>query len=327
MSQQSATAWWVYRGDGRPHDGIDRLPAAPPWRRFVGRDGADGATERHIGTHSEAATTPDRDTIDLVNAAIYLRRPLLVSGQPGTGKSTLAYSIAHELGLGPVLHWPITSRSTLTDGLYHYDAIGRLQQVNTKGAEPGIGRFLKLGPLGTALLARERPRVLLIDEIDKSDVDLPNDLLNVFEEGTFTIPELERVDDETNVEVFTADPAGRATVEDGRVRCNAFPIVVMTSNNERDFPPAFVRRCLRLHLEPPDRDRLAAIVAAHLGRIDDTVLARIDAFLRLQLDGRERAIDQLLNQVFLAASGVTNGGDLNAAFLAKLVTPLDGDAE
>ena len=175
----------------------------------------------------------------MVNAALYLRRPLLVTGKPGTGKSTLAYSIAAELMLGPVLHWPITSRSRLDDGLYRYDAIGRLQESTLTGERVlDVGRYLTLGALGTALLPQRRPRVLLIDELDKSDIDLPNDLLNVFEEGRFEIPELVRLPADQRVvdSVMTADGTDRVTVQDGVVRCDEFPIVVITSNGEREFP-------------------------------------------------------------------------------------------
>src|SRR5262249_38678447 len=145
---------------------------------------------------------PQDKTIELVNAALYLRRPLLITGRPGTGKSSLIYAVAWELRLGEVLRWSITSRSTLQQGLYHYDAIGRLQDSQLGGTTtekrlpPDISKYLKLGPLGTALLPTARPRALLIDEIDKSDLDLPNDLLNIFEEGEFPIPELERFDQE-----------------------------------------------------------------------------------------------------------------------------------
>src|SRR4051812_24649948 len=192
----SAPAWWVYRGDGHPHDWIP--PESPPWRTFDGvvPDSAAPHTVKTGGRSTRlaklaAAYRAEAKEVRLVNTAIHLRRPLLVTGRPGTGKSMLAHSIAYELGLGRVLHWSITSRSTLNDGLYQYDAIGRLQAVNLlKADEIGatqtpvdIGTYIRLGPLGTALLPAGRPRVLLIDEIDKADVDLPNDLLNAFEEG------------------------------------------------------------------------------------------------------------------------------------------------
>ncbi|GAA3249445.1 AAA family ATPase [Dactylosporangium siamense] len=323
-------AWPIYTGGGTPHDGIDRLPKPPPWRNFSA-DGA-GAISRHIGEHRTATFRPDQSTVEAVNAAIFLRRPLLVSGTPGSGKSTLAYSIAHELGLRDVLHWPITSRSTLAEGLYQYDAIGRLQDTRvehpdeerrdaTFRAGRPIGDYIRLGPLGTALLSEEgdKPRVLLIDELDKCDVDLPNDLLNVFEEGTFVIPELERAspdrlvdgkDGTRRFEVYTADTNEKREVIDGRVSTRVFPIVVMTSNNEREFPWAFQRRCLRVRLEAPSADRLAAIVEAHLGEVDETAQDRIDWFLGLQQDEQRLAIDQLLNVLYL---GRTPGIDWSSA--------------
>src|SRR5262249_15412958 len=148
----------------------------------------------------------------------------------------------------------------------------RLQESNLRpnadaGAEVAdVGRYLTLGPLGTALLPQERPRVLLIDELDKSDIDLPNDLLNVFEEGRFEIPELARLpEDQPSVEVMTADRTDRVPIRHGLVRCHAFPVVVITSNAEREFPPAFLRRCLRLDLLPPDAATLTKIVVSLLG--------------------------------------------------------------
>lgn len=186
-----------------------------------------------------------------------------MTGPPGIGKSTLAYLIARELGLGRVLQWSIVSRSTLRSGLYDYDAIGRAQTVAELAARTGgdgtaadgdgpgegdpprasVGEFLTLGPLGTALLPYRRPRILLVDELDKGDIDLPNDLLHVLENGSFDIPELVRTGAQ-QVEVHTDDPQGRTVVQRGRVECAEFPIVVMTSNGEREFPAAFRRRCL-----------------------------------------------------------------------------------
>ena len=333
------SVWPIYTGTGVPHDGIDRLPAPPNWRAFDGGppvpspDQADPGTLRRLGPRNGSAGSsrvPDYQEIQMVNAALFLRRPLLVTGRPGTGKSTLAYLIAEELKLGPVLRWPITSRSTLLEGLYRYDAIGRLREENLRqlrdrtstekalaagkpqptAGSPGrdsmgdIGRHLRLGPLGTALLPYSRPRVLLIDEIDKNDIDLPNDLLNVFEEGEYEIDELARLPDEAGpVEVMTADPGGHVKINQGRVRCLAFPLVVLTSNGEREFPPAFLRRCLRLDLQPPDPAQVAAIITAHLG---PEAAASAKRHVREFLDRRNRSevtTDQLLNAIYLATSG------------------------
>ncbi len=331
--------WRIYRGVGVPHDGIDRLPPPPPWRRFNGGGpvlqpdlGADTAVNRRLGAPERAkAYRADDRVVEMVNVAMYLRRPLLVTGKPGTGKSTLAYSIAFELGLGPVLYWPITSRSTLQDGLYRYDAIGRLQEASLQQATagkpftaPDIGRFINLGALGTALLPQPRPRVLLIDELDKSDIDLPNDLLNAFEEGSFTIPELARLpDDEQIVQVGTAGGTRRVPVERGVVRCSTFPVIVITSNGEREFPPAFLRRCIRLLIEPPDRQRLASIVEAHLG--PDAGAASADLIQEF-LNRRERgdlATDQLLNAIYLATSGSRPQGATLQELTDAILRPLD----
>jgi len=260
------------------------------------------------------------DEADVVNAALHLRRPLLVTGHPGTGKSSLAHAVAHELALGRVLHWPVNSRSTLQDALYQYDAVGRLREAtlrrDTDGTEPDIGQYIRLGPLGNALVPRDRPRVLLIDELDKGDVDLPNDLLTVFEEGEFDIPELTRLpEDYKPVYIQTDAPDDPAPILRGRVRCHEFPVVIITSNGERDFPPAFLRRCVRLDLPEPDEQRLRDIVAAHLG---PSALNDIDDLLREFLDRRavgELATDQLLNAVFLRKGGV----DLDAGSLLQAV--------
>lgn len=312
--------WRLFRGDGRARP-VD-FPEAPPWRRFSGGCGDASRPRPYLIGPEEA---------DVVNAALLLRRPLLVTGHPGTGKSSLAYAVAHELSLGPVLAWPVNSRSTLQDALYRYDAIGRLREANlrrerTEGDTepfpdgPGIGSYVRLGPLGTALVPGERPRVLLVDELDKGDVDLPNDLLTVFEEGEFEIPELARLPElEGTIEVLTADPRRTVPVTRGRLRCSQFPVVVITSNGEREFPPAFLRRCVRLALPEPNEARLRDIVRAHLG---DAALEGVDDLLRAFLDRRARgelATDQLLNAVFLRKGGVELPADgLLTAVLHRL---------
>jgi MoxR-like ATPase len=312
----SARDWYVYRGTGRPGV-VEKLPDPPPWRRFSGEPvcttpvGDGGEADRRIGGVPGAVWVPSPHEVSMVNAAIYLRRPLLVTGRPGTGKSSLAYLIARELGLGPVLRWPISSRTALKDGLYLYDAIGRVQEINASRGEeePDIGQFVHLGALGTALLPYERPRVLLIDELDKSDIDLPNDLLNVFEEGEFEIPELARLAARhAEVTVLTADREGDAVVRRGRVRCRAFPIVIITSNGEREFPAPFLRRCLKLHVEPPTPRQLGAMVAAQFGDTDGVDVSRLIAeFQARSEETGGLASDQLLNAVHLAMQLATSG--------------------
>ncbi|MEC3997493.1 MoxR family ATPase [Actinacidiphila sp. DG2A-62] len=345
---------------GGPDGGAPELPLPPD-------DAEGGATARRLGSGRRAgAYRADEREVQLVNLALHLRRPLLITGKPGVGKSTLAYAVAHELRLGPVLRWPVTSRTTLRDGLYAYDAIGRLHDSGLGGGAPAgprtgtaeaagdtaggeqarnggasraagrpdvadIGRYLRLGPLGTALLPWRHPRVLLIDEIDKSDLDLPNDLLNVFEEGEFTIPELARLGDGPQ-RVMTADGTRTATVVGGTVRCAQFPLTVLTSNAEREFPPAFLRRCVRLEIRPPDAGRLAAMVAAHLG--DDAADADPDAaavrttliaeFLRRrEEEGAELANDQLLNALLMAGRGLWSRPADRAVIEDVLLRPLN----
>lgn len=332
----SADPWPIYRGDATTHDGIAALPDPPPWRQFSGEPVVtaelrqDLDEPRRLGGLGHSYR-PDEDVVEAVNAALYLRRPLLVTGKPGTGKSTLARSVARELNLGPVLYWPISSRSTLEEGLYAYDAIGRLQEASLRQATAGVspqpadvGRYIRLGPLGTALLPWQRPRVLLIDELDKSDIDLPNDLLNVFEEGRYEIPELSRIaDDQPVVEVGTMDTMTRVPIQQGSVLCRAFPFVLITSNGERQFPPAFQRRCVRLDIQPPDKEALVGIVTAQLGpEAAGRGNQLIEEFLRRREKG-DIATDQLLNAIYLALSGSRPQGESRGRLTEKLLRPLD----
>lgn len=186
--------WRIYTGTADLHP--VELPPAPPWRQFGNPGSGDGPELPAPEDDSEAAlkfrATPDM--VDAVNAALVLRRPLLLTGRPGSGKSSLIESVARELQLGRVLRWHVTSASTLVDALYRYDAIGRLHAhglrrergedkpparqdvprsragaaVAATGEAPEIEDYLRLGPLGTALLPLPRPRALLIDEIDRA---------------------------------------------------------------------------------------------------------------------------------------------------------------
>ncbi len=329
--------WYIYKGDNKKRSlKADELPPPPPWRNFDGEIISERKLRTDTRTESRGETfMADPEMIEAVNMALYLRRPLLVTGKPGSGKSSLACSVAWELGLGSVLHWPVTTRSNLLEGQYQYDALGRLQELQIdkylrdmgKAAEgkdncdllkfspESIGRYIRLGPLGTALLPSEIPRVLLIDEIDKSDIDLPNDLLNVFEEGEFVIPELARMAEVCKeIPVLPCDPADkedRVIIREGKVKCRAFPFILMTSNGERELPAPFLRRCLRLDIRQPGEEKLAKIVAAHFKDANPELLKSrtelIQTFLKRQKEG-ELATDQLLNAVYLRTKNI----DLNA---------------
>ncbi|NLU71970.1 AAA domain-containing protein [Streptomyces sp. HNM0575] len=328
--------WRIYRGAGTPHTGAQRLPDPPPWRDFT----QEGDAGRRLGVQRQLVENlhPRPEEVEAVNAALYLRRPLLVTGNPGTGKSTLAHAVAHELQLGRVLRWPIVSRTTLQDGLYQYDAIGRLQDVQLEQAvegeraeRPPIGSYIRLGPLGTALLPRPTgadgeaplPRVLLVDELDKSDIDLPNDLLNVLEEGEFPIRELERSADREPVSEVLTDDGDRVAVTGGWVRCTTFPFIVLTSNGERDFPAALLRRCIQLELKPPTDKQLAGMVAAHLG---EEALSEGEEYIRRFLErdaGQVVATDQLLNALFLTQRAVGAERVTRSRLADMLLRPLD----
>jgi MoxR-like ATPase len=214
--------WKIFRGDSSQHDGLTDLPDPPPWRFARAIKGLERPSDLRIDAEEPRATPflPSLPMILAVNTALYLRRPLLITGRPGSGKSTLIAKVAHELKLGPVLRWPISSQSTVRSGIYEYDAVGRLQAG--RDAEPPVEQYLTLGPLGTALMAESWPRPLLIDEIDKSDLDFANDLLNVIEEGEYEIAEIRRLGRD---EIVLRDAYGAAaTVRNGRICVWTIPV-------------------------------------------------------------------------------------------------------
>ncbi len=297
---------------------------APPWRTFSQKGDNSGAfaqrqmpaTQIRRGQCFRATEEEAR----MIDAALVLRRPLLIEGEPGIGKSSLAYSVAWQLGLGQVYTWSITTRSTLKEALYQYDAIGRLQASSlvkgTSSSDQGagnatIGDYLTLGPLGSVLIPNGKgpyhPRVLLIDEIDKSDIDLPNDLLHVLEEGTFDIPEIARLRLSEAVRIRLHNSTEEYAVPtNGKIVCDDFPLVVLTTNGEREFSPAFKRRCLTLRMKRPDEAKLREVMAMHFpaGWENDSSKAQLAAFLQKVGSGNQVAVDQLLNAVYLTMSNI-----------------------
>ncbi|MCX5443898.1 AAA family ATPase [Streptomyces sp. NBC_00063] len=305
-----------YTGTGSIPEQPQVLPPPPPWRAPTRKKR--GAADAAQSPSPASTYRADPGLVDAVNAALHLRRPLLLTGPAGSGKSSVIEQIAAELGLGRVLRWHITSRSTLADALYRYDALGRIHAYNlravdrpaasrngravrraTRAARDDIGDFVQLGPLGTALVPDGLPRALLIDEIDKSDLDLPSDLLDVLERGRFEIPELAR-HSRRRVTVRTADPGIQHEVTDGLVECEEYPVIVLTSNGERDFPAPFLRRCVRFDMPVLTVSTLTGIVEAHLEKVEeDTTHSLVNAFVDRLNRGENLAVDQLLSAVHL----------------------------
>jgi MoxR-like ATPase len=210
--------------------------------------GKNGDFHRFQGTPGYIASGP---LVDAVNCAIALGRPLLLKGEPGTGKTVLAGHVAEGLGM-PMLQWHIKSTSKAVEGLYVYDTVQRLNDSRFgTGDVADIRRYIKLGPLGRAFAADSRV-VLLIDEVDKADLEFPNDLLRELDEMRFTIVE-------TNEEVVARER----------------PVVLITSNNEKELPDAFLRRCVFHYIEFPNVATMRKIVAVHHPHLEAKLLDQV----------------------------------------------------
>ncbi|MFO7561009.1 MAG: MoxR family ATPase [Enhygromyxa sp.] len=194
-----------------------------------------------------------------VDVAVAIGRPLLIKGEPGTGKTLLAVDLARQLD-SPLIRWQVKSTTKAVEGLYQYDTVKRLHDSRFGDGEVGdIAKYIELGPLGQAFESEGRT-VVLIDEIDKADLEFPNDLLHELDAMSFTIPETGRV-----------------------VEARQRPIVVITSNNEKELPDAFLRRCVFHWIAFPERELMARIVAVHHPDVEDQLLASaLEAFYQLR---------------------------------------------
>jgi MoxR-like ATPase len=205
---------------------------AQPFRRFTG-------TPTYLTNDALEAA---------VNCSLSLERPLLVKGEPGTGKTLLAHAIADAMET-TLLHWPVKSTTRAQDGLYVYDTVQRLYDARFgDGDVKDIRHYIKPGPLGRAFAA-ERRVVLLIDEVDKADLEFPNDLLHELDRMRYTVTE-------TGDEVVAKER----------------PIVVITSNNEKELPDAFLRRCVFHFLDFPDAELMKRIVRVHHPKLDQKLI-------------------------------------------------------
>jgi MoxR-like ATPase len=258
-------------------------------------------SQRFQGTSDYVAT---EDLKVAVNAAIALERPLLIKGEPGTGKTVLAYEVAKALG-APLLTWHVKSTTKAQQGLYEYDAVTRLRDSQLGDEKvKDIGNYIKKGKLWEAFDAPVRP-VLLIDEIDKADIEFPNDLLQ----------ELDRME----FYVYETNQTVKAAVR---------PVVIITSNNEKELPDAFLRRCFFHYIRFPDDETMKSIVDVHFPGIKQKLVAEA---LRIFYDMRKvpglkkkPSTSELLDWLKLLLVEDIDESVLREKDPTKLIPPLHG---
>ena len=256
---------------------------------------------RFEGTENYVAT---KDLTIAVNAAVTLQRPLLVKGEPGTGKTMLAIEVAKSLGV-PIIEWHIKSTTKAQQGLYEYDAVSRLRdsQLGDERVKD-IRNYIRRGKLWEAFAMEGRP-VLLIDEIDKADIEFPNDLLQ----------ELDRME-------FFVYETGET------IKARNRPIVIITSNNEKELPDAFLRRCFFHYIKFPDADTMRAIVEVHFPGLKARLAAEA---LKIFYDIREvpglkkkPSTSELLDWIKLLLNEDISPDVLRESDPRKLIPPLHG---
>ena len=239
-----------------------------------------------------------------VNAAIVLEKPLLIKGEPGTGKTVLAEAVAESLG-ADLISWHIKSTTKAQQGLYEYDAVARLRDSQLGDPRVGdISHYIRQGKLWQAFAASQRP-VLLIDEIDKADIEFPNDLLL----------ELDRME-------FDVYETGE------RIKARQRPVVIITSNNEKELPDAFLRRCFFHYIRFPDKAEMQAIVQLHHPNLKESLLAEaMDLFFELRnVEGlrKKPSTSELLDWIRLLLADDIAPEALRSREPGKLVPALYG---
>jgi MoxR-like ATPase len=256
---------------------------------------------RFTGTDTYVAT---EDLMMAVNAAITLERPLLIKGEPGTGKTMLAIEVARALER-PLIQWHIKSTSKAQQGLYEYDAVSRLRDSQLGDDRVhDIRNYIKRGPLWEAFES-EQPAVVLIDEIDKADIEFPNDLLRELDRMEFYVYETQQL-----------------------VRARMRPAIIITSNNEKELPDAFLRRCFFHYIKFPDRDTMERIVDVHYPGIKKQLLREaLEAFFEVRdVPGLKKkpSTSELLDWLKLLMAEDISPEVLRSQDQHKIIPPLHG---